>query len=278
MRLNRAKQLFIVVTNESGRILSLNETAELILKGKGVGDDILDIIDADAIRKLSMYDSRIELQKSNVEDFPYAIIMAKERHGKKELELCFVGDAVKIDNSKEKIQRILSLYNRTRSDLIALADIASYLRLLLERINAKKSLEGIKISILDSIEKPIEMNVQDLELVFLTTISILNDISFKCEMIVIIDESRVTFKIKSEKALEGDGIIALCNEYPYLASKLYLIRSICEDEDIEMIFDNEGKEIGISYCLESKRTDSLPLGALTSCSDELLSELINVLL
>lgn len=231
MKLNKNIDLFIVYTNESGKIIKLSNKATLKLNGCSVGDDIFEFIDADALRKLSMYYSKSICVKTTLEGYPNAFMISKTVGGIKTVEVCFLGRAILPEGFVEQATKILSLLNGKRSEGNSIINVREYLGKILEELVCQKHMEGVKITFIGE-DQELKTNTQRLELLFLTTLSVMNDINFKGEIQIQLLKNKLQFALELKDRGVTEDIDKICTLYPQVTSKLYLLRSICEDEGI----------------------------------------------
>jgi hypothetical protein len=244
MRLNKNNQLFRIITNESGVILGISEGEATAFLHKHVGDEIFDLIDASEFRKISMYSSFMSITKSLVKDFPTVIMRVTLKNYIKVIELCFVPKNMALDAAFEKNNDALELYAEKRNE-VAIMDPCEYMQKLLDMLKSQKTGYGLLVSINGEAGK-LRLSPVCIELIFLTTISMLIDISFKDEIVVSFEDDKITFLLAT-KSLKGVLQTELLEKYPHIVTRYYFLRSICEDEGIQFDVNVANERIFVSY-------------------------------
>lgn len=274
MRLNKNKNLFIITTNEAGIILSISSYATKVLSGISIGDDVFSLVDASELRKLSMYNSKAIVRKSMIEDFPIVIMRSSLKSHMKTVELCFVPKRISAEGAMKNAENVLSLYTEKRG-AISKVNLRKYIEDILFALGEKKANRGIDASITGN-GREIEISPTCLELLVLTTISALVDVNFKDKISIAIDEHgfSVSLALKVINGLQEGELLEL---FPQLTSRLYLLRSICEDEGIDMNLITSGGEIIFDFDLTRLAKGRVALGVAGSVFTERLSHYINIL-
>ncbi len=258
MRVTKNKDLFTVITNEAGKIIKFSDDSISVLKNLSIGDNVFDIISADVLFKHSMYDSKAILTNTTLKDFPNAFMISRNKKGVKTVEICFLSKNVLFEDLIPKAKEIVSLYGENEERGCTLIDLKSYFENILDMVMSKKHMEGAKITF-NGESREIKVNPQRLELIFLTTLSILNDINFKCEIEICLREKLLSFSLLQNTLPAKYDISSICEQYPQITSKLYLLKSICEDEGIELDIFKTNTSLLFEYNLQniSKRRSRL---------------------
>ena len=275
MRVNKGKGFFVVVTNEAGKIIKLSKLASSVLRTLVIGDDIFSVINADTLRKLSMYKSKMILASTELVGYPYAFMRSKSRRGITTIEICFLAKG--FEQSTERAEKILSLYGGDTITRRAMLCLSDYIKGITKDLMAQRSFEGAVISIIENDTQKISINPRAIELIALTSISVLRDISFKGKITICASNTELSFTLDTKERV-GDDLQALCTSRPYIASRLYLIRGLCEDAGVDFSLHTQEGGFVMNYALPKSALRALSLNASYSAgAKERISTFINIL-
>ena len=231
MRLDKNNSFFTIITNESGKILSVSGKDVASFSHKCVGDDVYDLVNASELRKLSMYSSMATVVETAVNDFPTAIMRATLKNYVKAVEICFIPKIISAKMESDKDSDTLSLYAENRGS-VARIEPREYMERLLCTLKSQKMGIGIDVSINGNTDE-IAISPVCLELLFFTTVAILVDLSFKDKISINLSKNKISFSLTSE-LLKKTQRNEFFKNHPHIVAKWYLIRSVCEDEGVDM--------------------------------------------
>ena len=222
----------IIVTDIKGTIVYLNLQATYKLKLK-IGDDISSFIDANGIKKLTMYNERIEIVKTLNEEYNEAILHIFGEGINKRVTIMPKRNINSTEKSLKKSKDILSVANNVRLNKdvksISLSDFCKNVR---ETVLSTNNYVNVYLN-----EESIHQNESHLQALVLCSISMLNEINPHKPVDLYIRQKNNAFEFKiivrvSEKrAIMGAQDIEAI--YPQSGIRIALIDNICNRNDIE---------------------------------------------
>ena len=99
-----------IIINVNGRVLELKNIPQEAFSLLRIGEDVFELIDANALRKLSMYSSKIELIKTKLEKYPYALARVRGKGNGKHIKIVLLDEMAIKSNQIESVEGALAMY------------------------------------------------------------------------------------------------------------------------------------------------------------------------
>lgn len=277
MRVIENKSAPIIITDVNGRILKLNSSAVNEIRGIELGTDVFDIIDADAIRKLSMYSDKIDLVETKLEKFKLAFIKVRGKGVSKTVEISLGDFESSVADKLEETRRIVGLYSESSfSKATTCVDALRILSCICDKISERKELTSNRIILRKGEGFFAKLGNNKAELLFISTIFLLMELSFTSDIFIELSENgEIEFKITTKDLYIVRSIDELSLIYPQIKPKLVLIESICEDENIELDVSKFSKELILTYKLPIGNKGEMFVKITTDTLDERISTFID---
>ena len=240
----------IIITDLGGKILHLSELAKKDFYPLKTGDTIFSLIRYDSIKKVSMF-SKIDIVALENCNYERAVVKSSGQGITKTLEITFFHST---SNDFKKDEKLYSGYG----DVISSKErCETNLNELLEQIVAymKKDLRFSykQFEIIKSEKSPVlYANLLQMCMLVVGIISVFNEIDYKAPIKIGIEKQENDYivsltlsKITIEKITSLQKLIVL---YPFVASRLEFLSSLCKDSNTKYRFSS--KPDGIKAELE----------------------------
>ncbi len=258
MRLLENKELPSLRINTSGRVLYMNMSARKFLWELEVGQSIFDIIEADFIRKLSMYKKKLELVETKLKNFPLALLKITEKTRTKSIEIIFYPTGIIIDDIYMDAKRVIGLYSdKNMPKTNTCVDILNSLKYIFEELSNRKELFGIDTKIEAENSFYAKLGQPQAELLFLATALVASEINPNGTLEIKVNDGRVELSLETSDRYIANSVTELLYLYPQLAPRLLLIDSICEDEFIKISISKRVGCLRLSYDIPQGRENEL---------------------
>ncbi len=225
-----------IIINVNGRVLELKNIPQEAFSLLRIGEDVFELIDANALRKLSMYSSKIELIKTKLEKYPYALARVRGKGNGKHIKIVLLDEMAIKSNQIESVEGALAMY---ASQMKAKSNICSNALKVIEDIFTKireerKMLVGASLELNASKEVFLKIDEPSLCLLLSLTISSLAEIGNNNLEISVDENGIIKLSATTKETLYVNDIDGILKKYPHLIAKVVLIEDICENEAIEI--------------------------------------------
>ena len=247
------KDLPTIIADLSGTIIYLSTTVTTALRWLRIGDNVSKVIDLDYVRKITMFQNKIDITLTNITEFDKAVVKINGSGVTRLMEICLyrtetIGKEVLLNE-----KRLFAIYTDIMSSLnmksVKLKDFIN------EVVNSLKedlrfSYRSFEIEGIDDAEE-ILINVERLSVLVVGTIVFLNEIEYRNPICISLnklgDRYIMNLNVKSNTFKKAYGLQEISELYPRLAVRLSYITMICDDCGIEYSLDIVPDEIKTSF-------------------------------
>ena len=270
MKLLERKTFPKITLSVSGKILHMNLEAKRELSTLSLGQSILEIIDANVIRKLSMYKKRIEFVKI---ESPFSSLVALKISGKartKIIEATFLP----LECVEDEIVGLYSDKNMPKNNTCV--DISEIVTLILTEIEQRR--EHLALTLEAHLESTfVKLGAPQAEMLILTSIMALGEISSDGKIEINDSNATLEFSIDYRKLYAISSIFDLLSVYPQLYSKLLLLEAICEDEFISFGVSAANGKLSFEYKIPAGNKNELIVKRKLTSEKERINAFIDTL-
>ena len=275
MRFIQNKAFPVIITNVSGKIISLNKQALMNIRKIEVVGYIFDLLDKDKIFKMSMYPRGIEIIKTTSKEYPLSYSKIQCKDYDKNIENCLTENTFSNSQELENVRRILDLYNRSKSPARRIT-VFEYLSYILSKMDDKNAVKKINPTILNKGNFYNNISLSQLELLFISMIALLSEINGLTEVKVLVtDQGEIEFVFSKAPLLMIDSEFRFVKACPKLVPNLILIQSICEEENIAVKTTKLTNDIRVSYKIPKTSKGKLFVGAPAISQEQRILEIID---
>lgn len=274
MKLLESKSFPKIKLSVSGKILHMNISARKSFSSLDLGHSIFEIIDADTLRKLSMYKKKLEIVKTESPTYPTVALKLEGKARTKTIEATFLS-LDSIDSALDSASALYSEKNLPKSNTCV--DISEIARYTLDELLSRKELLGLNASLEAPEPSFVKLGAPQAELLLLTTIITLAEINPNSAIDVRIEDAQVQISIDFRGTYVISSITELLMLYPQLSSKLLLIDAICEDEFISIQTRTIGGNLKITYAIPKGAKNELIVKAKATSIKERICAFIDTL-
>ena len=274
MKLLEGKAFPKIEISPSGKILHMNTSARKAFSSLDLGQSIFEIIDADAIRKLSMYKKRLEIVKTSALEYPTVALKSNGRSRTKSIEATFLNLSPS-DISFDMVSALYSEKNLPKSNTCV--DICEIARYTIDELLARKELLDLNVQVLADEPSFVKLGAPQAELLLLTVVTLLAEINPNSSQDIKIQNAILEFSINSNSPYSITSPTELLMLYPQLSSKLLLIEAICEDEFIALKARAVGGKLKITFEIPAGAKNELIVKASLTSAKERICAFIDTL-
>lgn len=264
-----------VVANTSGELIYMNDKAFSALPSVKIGDEVSKIIDMDYVKKISMYDDKIDVVKTKIGPYGKAVIKVEGKGIFKSIEIFLEDDE---NSSPFRDKNVLFTFaeaiNDNSNENIRVLD---FITTLADRINYKKGYSYKKLNVVNVTNEEFYTNRSKLELLLISSTFILNEINYVDPIDVYVKKENkflsISLSVKSDEFGDHDFDRAeerACALFPQILTKASFVDSICEECGIERGMSYKDRHLIINLKIKEapkKGEYSLRSGANLPLSD-----------
>ena len=214
-------------------------------------DNIFSYIDKDSFLRLSLYNNRLSLLKSTMAGYSNVIVNITGNGIAKRAEMYFISDYCFDTISNSRIKRLFSVRDRLSNSISAI-ELDKYLDATVDII--KERCPSIQISKrCDRLSVNTDPDL--LNLIFAVAVSAFYRFESKKQIDIELSEiengARISVITTTDSTDCIKGIYSFCEQYPNLSSLLIFLKSVCDENGIEAIFEQNGKQIYANFIITS---------------------------
>lgn len=270
MKLLERKTYPKITLSVSGKILRMNIGAKRIFSTLDLGQSIFEIIDANIIRKLSMYKKRLEIVKIKEPSYLVALkISGKSRT--KTIEATFLP----FDFVNSTVTELYSDKNMPKSNTCV--DISETVSTVLDEIEQRKEHLCLNIEAQNLESSYVKLGAPQAELLILSSVMILAEISLTGKIEITVSKGMLETSLEYNKPYIINSAFDLLAIYPQLYSKILLLEAICEDEFVSFGVRNANGRLSLSYTIPTGNKNELVVKRKRTTEQQRINTFIDTL-
>ena len=246
-----------VIADLNGSIIHLNSAALTHLKSAKVGDNITKFLELDYVRKLTMFDNRIETTKPKNCKFGRVVVMVFGTGATKTIELYFY-DREENKNENEamaKDKKLFASYTEIISnDVKGNIKLNDMINEIVSSIKADLRFAYRKFEVASPENNPeLYVNFSHISAVAAGTVAMLNEIEYKNPIKIsvekVFDDYVFTVSVPTPTFNEATGLHEVSELYPQIAMRLLYIAFLCDNDSIQYDFFVKPNRICASFII-----------------------------
>lgn len=274
----------ILISDLNGNIIYVNKKASHFLYPVKSGDSISKYVDLDYIKKISLFDKRIDVIVPKNCKFEKAVVKVIGTGVTKTVEVCFMNgnadDATDLMEDKKLFATYAEVIGSDVSGAVKLNDFAHK---IVDCMHADLRFAYRKFNINEAEGDPeLYANFNHLSAIAVGVIIALNEIEYRNPIEISIEEMLGEYVMKisvpSNTFTEAEGLHEISELYPRIAMRLMYITSLCDNDEIKYSFSVRPNKITSSFVVTELINKTGKFSFSTFGSDQMafISYIINI--
>ena len=270
MKLLECKTFPKITLSVSGKILHMNIGAKIMFLTLNLGQSIFEIIDANIIRKLSMYKKRLEIVKIE-EPSCLAALKVSGKSRTKTIEATFLP----FDFVNSTATELYSDKNMPKSNTCV--DISKTVSAVLSEMEKRKEHLCLNIEAQNLESSYVKLGAPQAALLVLSSIMILAEIDSVGKIEITTSKGILKASLEYNKPYIINSTFDLLAIYPQLYSNVLLLEAICEDEFISFGVRNANGRLSLNYTIPTGNKNELVVKRKTTTEQQRINTFIDTL-
>ena len=271
----RKGELPTIISDLNGNIIYVNSRAATSLYPIKVGDSVSKFVDLDYIRKISIFENKIDIVSPRNTKYEKLVIRTVGSGMTKTIELYFANSEKDGLDELEKEKRFFSTYGEIVSvEANESVELNNFITRVVDYMHSDLRFAYRKFNIVDTENKEcLFANYAHLSVIAVGTIIALNEIEYRNPMELSIEninsEYSLNISVPTNTFVNAEGLSDLAELYPRIAMRLIYLTSLCEDNDIKYKFTVKPNRVTANYIITEHLNKTGKFGYATFGMDQL---------
>ena len=236
--MNRTKEPPIIITDVNGTIIRMNITARNEIPCISCGESIDSLIDVEYLKKLSMFNNRMDMTKPKLDIYKRAIVRVLGSGVTKTVEITMCYEATEGEDEIAD-KRLFAGYSQVAENEVIrkvnLEELAKKLVDVMQK-DVRFAYRTFNVcSFADDAE--IGVNFSHMSAIVALAIVTLNEIEYRKPINIVVDrilgDCALTVSVDASTFKNADGIHQFNRLYPRTAARMSYLAALCEKDEIK---------------------------------------------
>ncbi len=258
-----------LIADLNGNIIYVSSKANSQLYPVKVGDSISKYVDLNYIRKMSLFDNRIDVVVPKNCKFEKLVVKVVGSGAIKTIELCFMHGVSAGDDEILRDKKLLSMFSEIiGNDITESVKLNDFTKQIVECMKMDLRFAYRKFDIVKMVndDRELFINYKQLSTITIGMIIALNEIEYRNPIRIVIDkilnEYVLSISVQSNTFKTADGLYEFMELYPEIAMRIMFLTTLCDNNEIKYKFSAKPNMVTTEFII----TDAINKTGKFSCS------------